>query len=71
VTVVHRDPLEAVECLIAEAEGCHAEEVRLVQALTGDEQSATEAERRLRETKQMVTLLHSVRPRSPATPKKC
>ncbi|WP_336487042.1 hypothetical protein [Methylobacterium nigriterrae] len=59
-----------MERLIAEAEACHTEEVRLVQALTGDDRSAAEAGHRLRETEDMLTLLHSVQPRPPAIPKK-
>jgi len=65
MTELPGSPIDAVERLIAEAEACHAEEVRLVQALTGDDKTAAEAERTLRETGDMLTLLHSVRSRLP------
>jgi hypothetical protein len=63
------DHLETMERLIAEAEACHAEEVQLVQALTGGHLRATEAERRLRETETMLEHLHRIWSRFPAAPK--
>jgi hypothetical protein len=63
--------LETMERLIAEAGACYAEEVQLVQALTGDDWCATEAERRLRETEALLMHLHRVWPPYPAAPKPC
>ena len=63
------DHLETMEHLIAEAEACHTEEVKLVQALTGDDLGATEAERRLRETATMLASLHRGWSRVPVAPK--
>ena len=63
------DHLETMERLIAEAEACHTEEVQLVQALTGDDLRATEAERRLRENETMLAHLHRFWPHFPAAAK--
>jgi hypothetical protein len=63
------DHSETMERLIAEAEACHTEEVQLVQALTGGDLRATEAERRLRESETMLEHLHRIWSHFPAAPK--
>jgi hypothetical protein len=47
----------ATERLIAEAEACHTEEVRLLERLSGEDQRAAEAKRMLQETEYMLAAL--------------